>query len=408
MSSDEIITTIEDMERLYYSQEGQQFINQDELMSPFITKDAPVVTTTTGVYNAIYGAQAWVNLNMEANTFGVLPKIPWNRSGWRLITARSTTLGSQGTSEAGALPASIKPTFVEASCKPKTIPTVFEVSEVQEYLATQGGDDAIAQMADMRTYMATEHKEEINVELNVQNGTTANVSFESIDRIIGNYAELNTCTENDESTPYTAGDMDPYGSAATSAWNDRDAGASTGVDAYVSSNASTVRSLTDSILQTVLQNTLANGANPNGQFWQTGYDTWATINQLYDSQVRYNLIGTATVQPGVNGIKALAGSSVGLNVSTLFNKPVILSKDTVKDTGGISRIYLADISNPEGFDYPRLSIKTAKPTQYFEAGMNQGTPFAVNKFSTKGMYRTMGEVVCTFFKAQGKARDCKA
>lgn len=393
----EVIKTIEDLEKLYYSRAGQAFLTPDDMLSPFLQKDAPVITTTTGVYNAVYGAQAWVQLNMEANTVGFLPKTVHKRSGWRMITARASTLGQQGVAETASLPASTKPTFAEVSAKPKLVPTVFQVGEMQEYLA-ESGDDAFAKMADMRTYMANEHKEEINVELNYGNGTTAGNNLESMDRVVANYTEVSN-KEEDQSTGYTANDLDIYGL-------DRDADV-TANNAYVSQTATsgTMRSLTDGLLNSLLQNTLSRGANPNGQVIQTGYDAWSAINQLYDPQVRYNLIGSAKVQPGVNGIKTMDGSAVGLQVATLFNKPIILSKDTVAETGGISRIYMIDISNPEGFDLPRLSLRIAKPTQYFEAGMNQGTPFAVNSFSTKGMFRTMGELICTFIRVQGKIRD---
>ncbi len=30
------------------------------------------------------GAYAWAQLNLEANPFGILPKHPWDKSGWRL------------------------------------------------------------------------------------------------------------------------------------------------------------------------------------------------------------------------------------------------------------------------------------------------------------------------------------
>lgn len=405
MSFAEVIQTIEDMEKLYYSQQGRAFLNADDLLSPFVTKaDAPVITTTTGVYNAIYGAQGWVQLNMEANTFGVLPKLPWGRSGWRAITVRSSgaTAPTQGgAAEAGTLPDTVKPTFQEVSTKPKTHVHTFENSEVQEFLATQGGDDAFAAMSDLRTYMATEHKEGMNYSLNDQNGTLASTNFETIDRVVGSYAEITNTKENDQSTGYTTGDLDIYSldRDAQAAWH----------DAYVnySATSGSTRSLTDAIIQATIQNTLTNGANPKGQFWQTGYDTWAAINQLYDPQVRYNLIGSQNIQPGVNGIQTLEGTQVGTQVATLMGRAVIISKDTTKETssGGISRLYLLDTSNPEGFDLPRLCLKIAKPTQYFEAGMNTGTPFAVGKLTTKGMYRTMGELICTFFAAQGKARD---
>ena len=401
--SDVLIRTIEDMEKLYYDESSAAFLSVNDMQGTFINKtDAPVTSSTTGVYNAVYGAQAWVQLNMEANTFGVLPKVPHTRSGWRAISARSDTLPYGGVGETAALPDTTKPTFAEISTKPKLSAVTFEASEIQEFLAGSGGDDAIGGLSDLRAYMAMEHKEDLNAQLNTQNGTTASNNFESVDRVVGSYAELTNCKENDESTAYTAGDLDIYGL-------DRDGGA-TYADAYVNYNATSgaVRSLTNTLMQTLLSNTLKNGANPEGQIIQTGYDTWGAINELYDSQVRYNIIGEAEVAPSVNGVKGPKGAEVALRVSTWGKIPVILSKDTVVDTGGISRINLLDISNPEGFDLPRLCIRVAKPTQYFEAGINQGTPFATNTFSSKGMYRTMGELICTFAKVQGKLRDLKS
>lgn len=400
------ITTIEDMEKLYYSRAGIQFLGNNDLSANIAKSDAPVITTTAGVYNAIYGAQAWSQLNQEANVFGMLPKTPWMQSGWRVITARGDTLPYGGNAEdTTSLPESKKPTFVEVSTKPKISATVFEVGEVQEYLATKSGDDAYASMVEMKAYQATEHKEDINVQLMTQNGTLSGNNFESVDRIAGSYAELNACKENDESTSYSAGDMDPYANASF----DRDGGATQIADAYVSHNSSVVRTLSESVIHSLVQNTLQNGASQPSQLFFTGYDTWSTINQLYETQVRYNLIGTSSISVGINGIKPVVdGSPVGLTVASLLQTPVLQSKDTVKDTGGVSRLYLLDVGNPEGFREPRLGLRIAKPTQFFEAGINTGNPFAINKFSDKGMYRTMGETICTFFKVQGKARDLKA
>ena len=36
--------------------------------------DAPVISSTTAVYNRIYGEMAWELLNNVAKTFSVLPK----------------------------------------------------------------------------------------------------------------------------------------------------------------------------------------------------------------------------------------------------------------------------------------------------------------------------------------------
>ncbi|KKK80533.1 hypothetical protein LCGC14_2822530, partial [marine sediment metagenome] len=205
MTHDQYIQTIEDMEALYYSQEGQSFLQPDDLISPFISKtDAPVLSTTTGVYNAVYGMQAWVQVNQEANTFGILPKVPWTRSGWRVITDRAGTPPYGGRAENASLPDTVKPTFSEISTKPKTVAVTFENSEVQEFLATAGGDDAYATMADLRTFMGVQHKEDINVQLNTQNGVVAGNNWESMDRVIASNAERSNCSENDQSTPYTA------------------------------------------------------------------------------------------------------------------------------------------------------------------------------------------------------------
>lgn len=400
----DLIRTIEDMEKLFYSQKGQAFLARSDMVQPFVTKaDAPVTTGITGVYQATYGAQAWVQLNQEANTYGVLAKVPWGKSGFRAITARAGSRPYGGVEEGGTLAESIKPTWAQVSNLPKTMHVVFENAEIQEALLKMGLDDATASMDDLREYFTVEHAEDINAALNTQNGALASNNFESIDRIIGSYAELSNCKENDESTAYTAGDLDSYASASF----DRDGGASW-TDAYVNHNSSTVHSLTDSILQSLIQNTLTNGANPKGQIIQTGYDTWAAVNQLYDPQVRYNLIGAKDFAGSVNGIKTLEGQSFGTQTATLMNRPVIMSKDTVQDTGGISRIYMMDVSNPDGKPIPRLCLKTLRPTQYYEAGMNNGTPFAVGKLTTKGMFRTISELTCRFFKAQGKARDLKA
>jgi len=391
-----IVTTIEELEKLYYTDAGIKFLSVDDLKSEFVTKtNAPVTTSTAGVYNAIYGAQAWVNLNLEANVFGVLPKVPWTRSGWRVITGRASSTVTGGVAEGGNLPDTIKPTFAAVTTKPKVIAHTFEITEVQDTLV-DAGDDAYPNMEQLRTYMALEHAEHINRMLMTQNGAPAGYNMESVDRVVGSYAEKTNCKESDQSTSYSADDLDIYGI-------DRDAGASW-ADAYVDYSSSGVRPLTDDIIVSVMKGVLTNGGNPT--FWLTGLDTDATIKGMYGTQVQYtNPLGQTQIQPSVNGIQTPSGIGVGINVATLYGKPLILSKNTVADAGGISRLYLLDTSNPEGNDIPRLCIKVAKPTQYFEAGMRQNNPFSVNRFNTVGMYRTMAELICTFFGAQGKARD---
>ena len=53
-------------------------------------------------------------------------------------------------------------------------------------------------------------------------------------------------------------------------------------------------------------------------------------------------------------------------------------------------------------DTDHLWLSMMKPTQYFEDGITSGNPFGVGTLGNQGMYRTMGEVCCSFFRGQGK------
>jgi len=377
------VKTIQDLETLYYSKKGAAWIQKND-----VTKaDAPVLSTTTGVYNAVYGAQVWIQLNSEANAFGALPKEVWTHSGWRVITTAAATDGTGGVAENGAIPDTTKPTFAEVSTKPKTVAHSFDVTEVQEILA-QSEDDAIGNIEFLRNYFGIRHKEHINKMLLGDVDTLASDNFESIDRVVSSYDELTNLS-------LTAGDSDIYGI-------DRDAAASW-ADAYVDDNSGTDRSLTDDLVLALIQNIGTNGGNTT--FNLTGHDSLRVLINQFSSQIRYNVLGEATASVGVNGIQTEDGVNAGFRIASLYGIPVLKSHNVFQDT--ISRFYALDTSDPEGFGKPRLSFRVAKPTQYFETGMNQGNPFAINKFSNEGVYRTVGELICRFFKAQGKIRDLK-
>jgi hypothetical protein len=47
--------------------------HSSELAASVMKADAPVLSSTTGVYNRIYGKAVWELLNNEAKTFSVLP-----------------------------------------------------------------------------------------------------------------------------------------------------------------------------------------------------------------------------------------------------------------------------------------------------------------------------------------------
>jgi len=215
----------------------------------------------------------------------------------------------------------------------------------------------------------------------------ANNNLESLDRIIGSYAELGAFSN------LSTNEMDIFGI-------DRDA-AATWTDAYVSynhsGNTSSPRDLTLSLIDSTLTNIRQNGGQPDVIF--TGWDTLERLQGLLQAQRRFGNGDEKLVIPTFNGIKGapVAGYEGGFTVATYQGIPIIPTKECLQDT--ISRMYFVDSRY--------MHLKIAKPTQYFETGISTGNPFAINKFADEGLYRTMAELVCTFFKAHGKLRDLK-
>lgn len=381
--------------------------------------DAPIVTSTSGVFNAIFGAYAWAQLNLEANAFGILPKYPWDKSGWRFITARpslntnnsNTVLG--GTAEGGLIAETAKPTIAEIDVRPKTMQLPFSASEVMEWLATHSKDDIWGGLGSLRLYMAVQHKEFINqalladveyVAANAGANNSGTADFETLDRIISADAE-------EDSLGGTYTDMyDPW--RGNTSVIDRDSG--TTYDSIVESASGTIGTngiLTDDVLRTALRKARkAGGKDPT--VFLGSHEVYSEIQGLYLPSVRIaNPYGEAVVSIDVNGIQTFKGTGVGIHVDSIYGIPFIPTKDAPSnsaDTSEVGRLFALDTSDAEGFGYPRLGIQVAIPTEYYEATRRSpGYPFVNDAFVEKGLFRTMGESVCRFFKNQVKIRDIR-
>ena len=401
------IQTIDELEALYYG------YNRNLIRKA----DSPITTSTTGVFNAVFGAFAWAQLNLEANAFGILPKVPWDKSGWRAITAKptlnttngNTTLG--GTAEGGLIAETAKPTLVELDVRPKTAQLPFSATEVMEWLATHSKDDIWGGLGSLRLYMAVQHKEFINKMLladveSVAASASANwagtTDFESLDRIISSTAE-----EAALGGTY-ANNYNPW--AANANINRNSANAP--FDCTVESASGTIGTdgvLTDDTLRTFLRKIrIAAGKDPN--VFLGSHEVYSEIQGLYMPSVRVaNPYGESLVQIDVNGIQTFKGTGIGIHVDSIYGVPFIPTKDA--PTGGgseVGRLFALDTSDAEGYGYPRIGVQVAIPTEYYEATRrSQGYPFVNDAFIEKGVYRTMGETVCRHFKSQGKIRDIK-
>jgi len=384
------VRTITDMERYYYG--AGNAMGYSYSGSELLKADSPMLSTTGGTYQAIYGRKVWSQLNQEFNAFSILPKKPWDRSGWRVITNRPNNgaIAGSGVAENATLPETIKPVFQHVAAKPKTIAHTFDMSETAIFLADK--DDG---MGDIRSVMKEEmgkhHAEVINKMMCTDVDTVAGNNFESLDRVTSGFQNsANATTGLSAASGHVSadGDMDMYSiDRSANSWSNAE------MSVNASSGTPTDRTLSLDLLDEMFQKMWIRGGNPKVML--TGYDTLMRIQQLLQSQQRF--MEEKRVTPTYNGVKGVPGIEAGFIVATYNGVPIIPTKNMAADT--LSRIYYLDT------DY--LHFSTAIPTQYFESGIETGDPFAINRLGQEGLYRTMGELWTTFFGAQGSVRDLK-
>lgn len=383
------------------------FRTMDELhsyaygMGDLIAKtNYPVYSGTTAAWNAIYGKRVWSQLNYEANTFAMLPKQPWANSGWRTEVGfpPSTAPWTRGTAPTGGVaevdatpeislvPDTIRPSWDQLVAKPKQVWHGFDTSEIMDFLS--GVDDSVDAMPVMRESMGKFHALQLDAMLLADAAGAAGgviINLETLDRIISSYSEWNGDPN------LTLEDSNPWDDSAGNQV-DRSVTADAFYDSYVSHNSDVARTLTLPIIDECLENIWLNGGKPKVII--TGYDTLMAWQQLLQSQRRY--MESAQVVATFGGIRSVApGFEGGFMVSTYHGIPIIPSQNVIDETGEKSRIYFLDT------DY--MWIRVARPTQYFESR----DMLLLGKIGFEGAYRTIGEVMCKNFKAQGKIRDIK-
>ena len=385
------IRTVTDMERYFYG--AGNAMGYSYSGSELLKADSPMMSTTAGTYQAIYGRKVWSQLNQEFNAFSILPKRPWERSGWRVITARPDATVGGGVAENATLPDTSKPTFQHIAAKPKTVVHTFDMSETAMFLADK--DDGLGDIRSvLKEEMGKHHAETINLMLCKDSETVAGNDFESLDRVTGNDGGATgglTSMETGASSGTDhcgASDLDIYSiDRSANTWSN--AAVNCGADRAAGSQ----RTLSLDHLDSIFQTTWTQGGNP--KVILTGYDTLMRLQQLLQSQQRF--MEEKRITPTYNGVKGVPGVEAGFIVATYNGVPIIPSKDVEQD--GLSRMYFLDT------DY--LYFSTAIPTQYFESGIETGDPFAINRLGQEGMYRSMGELWTTFFRGHGSIRDLK-
>ena len=363
---------------------------------------------TTALYNIVYGQKVWSMINREINALSMLPKKPWKSSGWRILKSRAIggaadtfsvsdadDLGGVAENVALSSITNVRPEYDVLEITPKTIAHTFEVSEIAQLMG--GLDDGIGDlMQNYREEVGITHAEVMNKMVLMDLTTTAGTGIDtsgagaspqtdfpdrmltSLYKIVANFAETNALSNY-------ANKNELYGQTRASSGKEF-------LEAFVDSNSGTERALTVNLLNTTLRQLMARGADP--KVILTGYDTIQTLGELLQAQERF--MGRSEIVPTHSGIKGVSGREVGFRVATYHDIPIIPVKDMPTGGAGLSDILILDTDH--------LFLCTLKPTEYFEGGINADV-FGHGKLGHRGLYRTVAETMCTYFRGQGKIID---
>ena len=417
------VLTMNDIEAFYSGLASHPFFNLGDMFE--IVKAAGEVSTARGVpyWNTVYGLYVWMQLNTEANVFGMLPKTTWPRSGWRMQKAYAAGEYNRGgfnfsdiasrvsTTETGAIPGPIYPEIVVARTKPGIATISFEVSDIMEALARTSIDDIWGTTEQMKLQMGTEFIKLINSMIarkvigNATDGSdTEGVTATTVEGLSGNIysSAVGNLIESIDRVVSSSEEASAYGNANAANIYSIDRTSETWANAIVKYNTSG-QDLTDDLIRQTLVEARSKGANTNVIL--TGWDTYAKLQGLYMTFVRYVPMMETRVQFGLNGIQTAQGENVGIQVSALYDIPVIVSNDVPSDgSDKLQRIYMLDTSDFEGYGMPRLSISVLRPVEYFET-----RDFVLlGKFVVKGVYRMVGQLTARYLPGQAKIRDLKA
>ena len=394
------------------------------------------------LYNLLYGQKVWSMLNQEVNALSMISKRPYTASGWRILKSRpaggsgsafgiGTTNPGTSTADLSAPAAdmiggvgeneelgsermrALAPEYTKLYVSPKTVAHLFEFSELGMEMAAI--DDGVGDIRSIvREDMGKHHAEVQNKMLLMPLEHYDHAEYDDIDnnytslyKIVSSAGELAAMGDADFTSSSAGGSPSDLPTQMVRIFGEdrtvtRSGGDYTGTDNFLSAEvdfglgyaAGDARVLTLTLLNDMIRRLRQNGGNPKVML--TGYDTIQHISDLLQSQERF--MDRKEIVPTHNGVRGVKGAEVGFRVATYYDIPIIPAKDMAQ-TGNGTANKLSDIML---LDTDHLWLSVMKPTQYFENGITNGDPFGVGSLGNQGMYRTMGETGCSFFKGQGK------
>lgn len=333
--------------------------------------------STTGIYNKIYGGNLVAQVLYSDNLLSILPKVPYEKSGHRVVEAFGSSTGV-GQSLGGALQTAAVPTYSqELYTTPALQTNTVDINLEAEALA---GKDDIVTPQEIVQWGVTEFRSGVDYALGLDCNTLASAGtyMESIERLAASTAGVVT------NHSYTAGDEDFMGvDRSTNAWFDGYMNEASGVD----------RVFQLSQLETTYANIEPYADGPGGYNLVnvTGFNTGWRINQaagpaIYHPKEDYSV--------SLNGLSTQKGTAYNIRIPSIHGYPLFLMRNHIaSDT--ISRIYV--------YNQDFAGIKMLVPP----ATLDESNPIVVGSFLHRYVNYLYGQLFSLKSKAHGMIWDLK-
>ena len=341
----------------------------------------PLKTSTSGVFNTIYGASAYAQIVKSANAIGILSNRAVECSGFRAETAQSST-DLPGVEEGTGLPTDAIAAYAEVTVGVKDLAHLTAITFLQQNLENK--DDVLASAnvieSEKQTFMNRLNR---NVLQDVHSGAPATQHMNSLSCLTESYAHINA------SSGVVPNAADFYD-------QDRDA-AATWADAYVNYNTSaadTPRSFNlafvdDCIMQTGKYRMPANAPYGEGVIL-TGFDTEAVLTQHVETK---NRLSEKFVTISVNGVKTAPGQEGSIRVNAYKGQPIFLDANVGAPNSGISDMFFLDTST--------VSLGVLQPVKFYQGN----DIFANDGFKSRYGWHMQANIWLTYPRPNAKLTD---
>ncbi len=348
--------------------------------------DAPLLSTTTGVFTAVSQAMMFAGVTTQHNVFSAFPKKRHDRGAFRYITTRAKSSGG-GLADGAVTPDTIKPTLVRPAVPLKLEAVHFDMGAIAQDLGSS--EDDVLTWGAIQDYMAEEFTYVLENDVTEDNGTLAGNNLESVDRVAASVSEM-AGNSDGAGAAYTAGDLDIY-------LQDRDA-ANPAFDAYVSHASGVDRDFTGApFLNLLLQNVApfwGGGGTYDNKVWMSPYSLQEALNEIEGAASRY--VSQVFVRTGLNGVQTIPGQGGGFAVNAYRSIPWICSDALQSDTLG--RAYLFDLDN--------IWIDLLRAPMTLDSGENTNYVL-MQKYAREAANFMEGELFSVRFPVHAKGRDFK-